>query len=211
MSWRTLSPEITCISYSHRSQGQSTDKQQLLPNCYHCWWSHNHTGHHGTGYNCSGAAFRWHSPLNQEKLSSRDTPLLILLQRLQCPSTISSRGASGTGIRSPPASRRSLRGNSQELLCSHSPHADIPRDGRPESGRHATPGICHAWDMPRLGYAVKGMKRTAVAKSRPRLPITPAILGHLRAVWQTWSTGGTRQCCCRQPLCASSDSSEQER
>ena len=44
--------------------------------------------------------------------------------------------------------------------------------------------------MPRLGYAVKGMKRTAVVKSRPRLPITTAILGHLRAVWQTWSNRG---------------------
>lgn len=42
-------------------------------------------------------------------------------------------------------------------------------------------------DMVRLDYVVKGLKRiSTAAPSRPRLPITPEILGQLRNVWQTW-------------------------
>ena len=39
--------------------------------------------------------------------------------------------------------------------------------------------------MPRLDYVVKGLKRLASTNQRPRLPITPEILQHLKVVWET--------------------------
>ena len=38
--------------------------------------------------------------------------------------------------------------------------------------------------MPRLDYVVKGLKRLASTNQRPRLPITPEILQHLKVVWE---------------------------
>ena len=76
--------------------------------------------------------------------------------------------------------RDGLSGGTVKNYCAAIRHAQI-------SLEMGDPNLA---DMPCLGYAVKGMKRTAVVKSRPRLPITPAILGHLRAVWQTWSNRG---------------------
>lgn len=40
-------------------------------------------------------------------------------------------------------------------------------------------------DWPRLGYVVRGMKKkTAGARGKQRLPITPHILGKLKSVWE---------------------------
>ena len=39
-------------------------------------------------------------------------------------------------------------------------------------------------EWPKLGYVVRGFKKMAAAKQRPRLPITPAILRQLKRVWE---------------------------
>ena len=45
-------------------------------------------------------------------------------------------------------------------------------------------GDPHMPDMPQLEYVIKGLQRKAVkGAARPRLPITPTLLGALKQVW----------------------------
>ena len=37
----------------------------------------------------------------------------------------------------------------------------------------------------KLGYVTRGFKKLAIAKQRPRLPITPPILRQLKRAWET--------------------------
>ena len=45
-------------------------------------------------------------------------------------------------------------------------------------------GDPHMSEWPKLGYVIRGFKKRAVAKQRPRLPITPGILRQLKRVWE---------------------------
>ena len=40
-------------------------------------------------------------------------------------------------------------------------------------------------EWPKLGYVTRGFKKLAIAKQRPRLPITPPILRQLKKAWET--------------------------
>ena len=45
-------------------------------------------------------------------------------------------------------------------------------------------GDPHMSEWPKLGYVIRGFKKRATAKQRPRLPITPVILRQLKRVWE---------------------------
>ena len=150
MALRMPYPGITCTTSFLRFQRHGVNRSMFLQHWWHCWGSDNRTGHHRPGHNSSGTLCSGAVSRHSAKLQSGDPTFSGVLQ-------------GGTSSLPVPAMETKLAQFVAKLYRKKLSSSTLEND---------LAAVCHSQiamglrdpqigSMPRLGYAIKGMKRNS--------------------------------------------------